>query len=127
MVGVDIVNVDRVAKLNKKEAFIEKVLTNQEREYLRKKSTKVNNQYSEHDYSLAGFWAAKEAVLKALGVGLSGGAGFKDITIKHTQLGDPYIEFSPKLSKVLKSKNKTSVQISISHDGEYSTSVAVLN
>jgi len=34
---------------------------------------------------------------------------------------------SSKLSEVLKSKNKTSVEVSISHDGEYSTSIAVLN
>lgn len=114
MVGVDIVNVDRVAKLNKKEAFIEKVLTNQEREYLHKKSTKINNQYSEHDYSLAGFWAAKEAVLKALELGLI--EDLQNIEILHKPNGAPYVNLDKDFCKKHNISTKTSIHISISHD-----------
>jgi len=128
MVGIDVVKVSRIVEMNNQASFMKTILNDYEIDYVNSKSKSVNRfEIDGKSYTLAGLFSAKEAVLKALGVGLSAGAGFKDITIRHTKSGAPYVELSSKLSEVLKSKNKTSVEVSISHDGEYSTSIAVLN
>ena len=114
MVGVDIVEIKRVANANIKNAFINKVLTNLEQEYLQTKSTVVNNMFSEYDCTLAGFWAAKEAVLKALEIGLV--TNLKHIEILHKPNGAPYVNLHKSFCNKYNISNNTNISISISHD-----------
>lgn len=115
MVGVDIVEIDRIVNVKNKEALINKMLTQNEKNYLQTKSQKVNNQFSEYDCSLAGFWAAKEAVLKALEIGIV--ADLKQVEILHKENGAPFVKLHEKFCKKHNILNSASISISISHDG----------
>ena len=124
MVGIDIVLVSRVReKLNKK-SFYNKILTEVEQGYIQ---TNKKANIDVEARSVSGFFAAKEAILKAFGVGITNGYGFLDITIDHDKFGSPVVVLSEKLNMLLKLKGKTSVNVSISHDGDYATAIAILN
>lgn len=79
--GMNIVEVKRVKKATRKKSFMERVFTNNEREYFEK------NQYDLQ--TIAGTFAAKEATAKALTVGFNT-MRWKDIEILHDESGNPY-------------------------------------
>ena len=114
MVGVDIVEVERVVKANKNGAIEKKILTKQEKEYLSTKSTTVVNKFSERDYSLAGFWAAKEAVLKALELGII--VDLKQVEIYHKPNGAPYVKLAEDVCVRHNIDKNIKIELSISHD-----------
>ena len=124
MVGIDIVLVSRVKdKINMK-GFYNKILTESEQNYIQNhKKTSLDIEAR----SVSGFFAAKEAILKAFGVGITNGYGFLDINIDHVKCGAPVVKLSEKLNMLLKLKGKTNVSVSISHDGDYATAIAILN
>ena len=124
MIGIDLVLVSRIQNLIENDRFCEKILNEVELSYINE-NKKANKTVQAQ--SIAGFFAAKEAILKAFGVGITNGFGFKDITIDHDAYGAPIVLLSEKLKIALKEKAKKSVNVSISHDGEYATAIAVLN
>jgi len=112
-VGVDLVKISRVEGFVKKfgDRALEKFLSSDEIALVKNSST------------IAGFWAAKEAVSKALGVGIGKRCSFFDIKIKKEESGKPYILLSKKLVEEFEIK---STSLSISHDGEYAVAVCSL-
>src|SRR3972149_5241326 len=79
--GIDIASIERVKKSVNDDAFLDRLLTDSEREYIFSKR---------HPYKhLAGRFAAKEAVMKALGTGWSKGIGWKDIEVANAPDGRP--------------------------------------
>ena len=117
--GVDIAKISRFEKDAESQLFLNKFFTKSEIEYIQKKIKKTE--------TLAGMFCAKEAVLKAFGVGLSGGIALKDISILHGDLGNPYIEITPKINYYLMQKNAQSISVSVSHDGDYAIGFCVIN
>lgn len=105
--GIDIVLINRFANIN--DAFLNKYFTNLEREY-------INN----HINTLAGIFAAKEAIIKAIGMGI-GNISLKNIEINHDELGKPFVRLYNELNQY----NSTDFAISISHDGEYAIAIAI--
>ena len=73
--------------------------------------------------SLAGFWAAKEAISKALGCGIGGRLGFHDICIAKDPRGAPYFTLT---DDALLIHPITHSSLSISHDGGFAIAVAVI-
>jgi len=71
----------------------------------------------------AGFWAAKEALSKALGVGIGAECSFKDIAISKTQKGAPKLKLSQKLIDSFEIKDAS---LSITHDGDYAIAVVAV-
>ena len=71
----------------------------------------------------AGFWAVKEAVSKALGVGIGGECSFHDIMISKTSKGAPQIQLS---KKIIQKFYIEDTSVSITHDGEYAIAVATV-
>lgn len=124
MVGIDLVLVSRLNDKVGNIAFYNKILNKIEIEYLK---TKRSANQDVEAKSLAGFFAAKEAILKAFGVGITNGYGFKDITIDHDKFGAPIVILSDKLSVLMQNTPKTKINISISHDGDYATAIAILS
>lgn len=122
MVGIDIVKVERVLNLIDGTVSLNKILNEEELKYLSGKS-EVKNQFgiSAKQYCLAGLYAAKEAVLKALKLGISG--GMKEVVITHGENGAPEVVISNMLKRCLAKYSKNDIQISISHDGEYAIAV----
>lgn len=115
-VGVDIVQVDRIQKNIEKQKFIDKVYTDKEKEYLTKR--KFNHQ------TAAGLFAAKEAVSKALGTGISG-FSITDIEIVKDEFDKPEILLYNNALKISKDKGIDKINISISHEKEYAIAFAV--
>jgi len=113
MIGIDIVKISRIEKFSKRfgEKALKKFLL--EDEILLVKNHKT----------ASGFWAAKEACSKALGVGIGAECSFFDIKIYKTDKGAPKISLS---KKIIDRFNITDISLSITHDGEYAIAVVAI-
>lgn len=108
-IGTDIVEVARITRAiaNGEMTFYERVYTAQER-------ARINP--ANPDYERAsGIWAAKEAVVKAVGCGFRDGVRFQDIEIMNDAAGSPYFIFSGRLQEILAEQGFANVSLSISH------------
>jgi len=74
--------------------------------------------------SLAGYWAAKEAISKALGCGIGVKLAFHDILLKKDNLGAPSFILSDKAQDTHKIKKSS---LSISHDGGFAIAVVAIS
>jgi holo-[acyl-carrier protein] synthase len=74
---------------------------------------------------LAGRFAAKEAVLKALGVGISGVA-LTDVEVLASDTGEPGVTLRESALRVAEARGLTQYQVSISHDGGFAIAFALL-
>ena len=74
--------------------------------------------------SIAGFWAAKEAIAKALGCGISTELTFHDIILVKNSKGAPSFILSKRAQKIHQIKDSS---LSISHDGGFAIAVVVIN
>jgi holo-[acyl-carrier-protein] synthase len=116
--GVDIVKNERIKKIldKNRSSFYRRIFTSDEVEYLDIK----NNDFK----SVAGLFAAKEAISKIFGTGI-GELSWKDIEILHTDKGKPYIYLNKKLEKKLNELNINAIELSISHEEEYTIAFAI--
>jgi holo-[acyl-carrier protein] synthase len=86
-VGCDLVEIDRIkTALTDNPLFLDKILTENEKQYCLR--------YKSPESHIAARFAAKEAVSKALGVGIGKDIGFKDIEVSLDSRGKPYISLS---------------------------------
>jgi len=119
LVGIDVLDVVRMEKFVQNEHFLEKYFTEYEIEYVNK-----NNRMTQ---SLAGIYSAKEAFLKALGIGIGGGIKLNEIEINHHESGKPFVKIvSPKAQILLSTMNVKDIDISISHTDEYCTAICII-
>ncbi|MBA7608999.1 Holo-[acyl-carrier-protein] synthase [subsurface metagenome] len=118
--GIDLVKIERIEKIIKRwgDNFIFRIFTPLEREYCEKKK---GNKYQ----SYAGRFAAKEALLKSLGLGLRG-VNWKEIEIENNELGQPIIETSGKLKNIASVKGVSKYFITISHTKDYAIAQVIL-
>ena len=105
-VGTDIIEIERFEKtLQRSPKITEKLFSPKENSYCQSKGkNKVLH--------LAGRFAAKEAIVKALGEGFGRTISFLDLEILNNKKGQPIVFFSEKLKKKFP---KIKVLISISH------------
>lgn len=99
-VGTDIVKISRIEKSIKSDSFLQRVFTEQEREYCKRTE------------SYAGIFAAKEAYFKAVGTGIT--QSLTGVEILHDDKGKPYIN------------GVSDCDVSISHDGEYAIATVIV-
>jgi holo-[acyl-carrier protein] synthase len=100
LIGIDLVIADRINRIHHK--FGNKFLSPNEQKIAKSANT------------IAGFWAAKEALSKALGCGIGGEFGFLDVEIQKTKKGAPYMNITPHIINNFSIKESS---LSISHDG----------
>lgn len=74
--------------------------------------------------SLAGRFAAKEAILKCIGTGLRG-LSWRDLEILPDELGAPQVLFSQAAEKIINEKGIRKISVSISHSRNYAVAVAI--
>lgn len=117
-VGMDVIEVDRVARLMQRrgESFLSRVFTPAERELLG--TGKIAEQRA------AGQFAAKEAVLKALGTGLRAGR-WRDIVVGRDRLGRPVVTVAGALAEAAARRGVAEIHVSITHTRTYAAAVAV--
>ena len=107
-IGIDHVDIDKFSSVleKRKERFINKVFTAKEAELARKKNFLM---------TLAGRYASKEAVFKALCPDKDSGISWKDIEILNEDSGKPYVILYGKALETFNAKKISRIFISISH------------
>ena len=121
-IGTDIVSIKRIKSSLKKKNFIKRIFD--EKEILKcKKLTKYHNCFAKR-------FAAKEAFSKALGMGISNGINFNEITVLNNKSGKPYInlkgETKKKIIKIFKQK-KTKISLSLSDERDYAVAFVTIS
>lgn len=114
--GNDIIAINRIKSGIDRygQRFLDKIYTHREQEYCLR-----NRESARH---FAGRFAAKEAVVKALGVGFRNGLGWHDIEIVNDEMGKPIAIPSQKLNDLY---DNPQFMISISHCKELASAVAI--
>ena len=116
-IGVDIVEIDRIKEaLTKNERFLNKLFTKNEIEYFNSKNFKVE--------TIAGNFAAKEAISKAIGTGIRN-FKFSDMEILRNDLGKPVVKTYNNLKQICIDFNVLDIKVSISHSNKYAVANAI--
>ena len=105
--GVDIVEIERMRRiLARTPSFARKVFSEAERAYC---DAKANP-----EVHYATRFAAKEAVVKALGTGFSEGIGVRDIEVRRTTKGRPYVVLTGRAREVARDQGVREMSLSLS-------------
>lgn len=117
-IGVDLCEVARIEKIINQSGvrFLEKVFTENERKYCGEKHNRAE--------CFAARFAAKEAMLKALGTGLRAGIKWKDIEVINDELGKPSFRFYNRCAENTAGCN---VLLSISHTAHTAAAFVVID
>ena len=112
--GIDIVRIARIAQTLEKfgDRFSRRVLTPAEAVYVRNRPQ-----------TLAGRWAAKEAVSKVLGLGVRG-IGWRDIEVERLPTGAPAIRLHGRAARRAEQLEMGRIAVSISHEADYAVAIA---
>jgi holo-[acyl-carrier protein] synthase len=113
-IGTDITVVSRI------EHSLEKFGT----KFLNRLLNEEEQNLSQKPESIAGYWAAKEAIAKALGCGISTELSFHDITLYKDHKNAPHFKLSEEAQKIHQ-VNKSS--LSIAHDGGFAIAVVIID
>jgi holo-[acyl-carrier protein] synthase len=125
-IGTDIVDIERIASIlrgSTSEKFLQRLLTLAERELASARAQQHEARVLEF---VAGRFAAKEAVAKALGCGIGDPLTFQHIEILHDSLGKPQCTVQEGVLYKLGLSAKVRIHISISHTALVATAFAVL-
>jgi holo-[acyl-carrier protein] synthase len=118
-IGVDLVKIDRIDKAGKNHGgFLERLFTDREREYCSRQKFPAQH--------YAARFAAKEAVLKAIGTGWSAGIKWTDMEVLHGEGGGPIVNLTGRVKDLIDLKGVKQVFLSYSHDGGYAVAHVVL-
>jgi holo-[acyl-carrier protein] synthase len=112
--GIDIIKVDRIRTTLQRfgPRFSRRVLTDAERRYVR-----------DRPETMAGRWAAKEAVSKVLGLGVRG-IGWRDIEIERMPTGQPAVRLHGRAAARAEQLEMGRIAVSITHESEYAVAIA---
>lgn len=115
--GTDIIEIKRIAAAIERhgERFLRALFSENEKNYCQR--------YKDPAPHFAGRFAAKEAILKALGTGVQKDIGWLDIEIIGDTHGKPEVHLSERMRKNFP---KAIFLLSISHCKEYATATAFL-
>ena len=118
-IGNDIVSVIEIKEsIECSNRFLKRVFCLSEQEYCDQRSNKFQ-QY-------AGCFAVKEAIMKALGMGWSGGIQWSDIEVKHYPSGMPKVILYHHAKKHADAMHVKNIYISVSHVEQYASAIAIL-
>ena len=111
-IGLDLCEISRMEPLCGG-PFTQRYFTEEERRYLEGRGRAAAA-------SLAGLWAAKEAVLKALGTGIT--VPLREVEILHGELGAPRVALHGKAAEIA---GDSVFHLSITHEGNMAAAVCV--
>ncbi|ANA40239.1 holo-[acyl-carrier-protein] synthase [Geobacter anodireducens] len=118
--GIDIVDITRFDRLVEEGnvRLFERLFTPHEMEYCAGKARSAQH------YALR--FAAKEAFLKACGLGLREGMTWHDVEVVNDALGKPELKLHGKALKLATDLSLSRTFVSLSHDGAYAVALVVL-
>ena len=117
-IGIDIVEVNRLAKSIAHEHFVERVFTPDEVRYCRSRGKQAAQ-------SFAARFAGKEAILKAFGTGLRGGS-LTELEILPDELGCPQVHLKGYFADFARKKGVKNIWLSLTHTKEYAAAQCVM-
>jgi len=118
-IGTDITECLRIARMIERhgELFINRVYTPDEITYCQSR-----RQATQH---FTGRWAAKEAILKALGTGWRRGISWRDMEIRNEPSGRPVVAVRGGVKELVEQLGITKLLVSISHCRTHATAYAI--
>ncbi|MDR2714102.1 MAG: holo-ACP synthase [Coriobacteriales bacterium] len=115
--GVDIIEIDRMERaIERTPRIVQRIFSDEERAYAQAKAHPATH--------FALFFAAKEAVLKALGTGFSG-MRFTDVEVVHDRHGKPLAVLHGHAQEVADNQGVVEVQLSLSYTHQVGVASAV--
>ncbi|BCA80410.1 holo-ACP synthase [Desulfuromonas sp. AOP6] len=119
-VGTDLARIGRFRRFVQegKAGIIDRIFTVEERRY-----AMAMKDPSPH---LAARFAAKEAFLKALGLGLREGISWQDMSIERDELGKPSMRLNGRAAEIFQARGLSALHLSYSHDGDYALATVIL-
>jgi holo-[acyl-carrier protein] synthase len=119
-IGIDLVKGIRIKEALERwgERFQNKVFTPGEVRYCMQKKNPSPN--------FAARFAAKEAFVKALGIGIRRGVHWKDIEVQRGSLGRPVLKLNGRAVEICQKERIEGLFLSLTHDGDYSGAIVVL-
>ena len=119
-IGIDIIEVSRVREtIARTPRFAERVFTEAERAYCESRGAAAAQHY-------AARFAAKEAALKALQTGWSGGIAWQDVEVAAKESGAPIIFFHGRALELYEATGANAAHISISHTTQHAIAEVIL-
>lgn len=115
-IGIDIIEIERIGKACCNPRFLNRVFTEKERKYFEMRGNNPR--------TMAGIFAAKEAVMKAMGTGIK--VGWQNIEVFHGPDGEPHIKLYDRAACRLSSMGGKKVWVSISHVRELAVAQAII-
>lgn len=117
-IGVDMLEIDRMERvLARRPNFARRVFTDEERAYCERCARPA-----EH---YAARFAAREAVVKALGTGFADGVGYRDVSVGRDESGRPRALLSGRAAEVAREKGIREIALSISHTHDVAVANAI--
>lgn len=117
-IGVDIVEIARMeAALERTSSFAQRMFTEEERAYCEGTARPAIH--------YAARFAAREAVLKALGTGFARGVGRKDVSVSRDQQGRPIAVLTGRALEIAREQGVVEVALSLSHTNELAVANAM--
>ena len=118
-VGIDLIELDRFKAAMKRQGapFLEKLFTPAERRYCEDKWNRIAH--------YAARFAAKEAVLKALGTGWSGGIRWTDVEVLRDGGGSVSVRLAGQAKKEASRRKIRRIHLNLTHAEKYAAAVAV--
>lgn len=113
-IGLDLCGIQRMTELLKDGRFLQKYFNEEERAYIMNKGATAAQ-------TAAGIYAAKEALVKALGIGIT--VPLREIGIAHTALGQPFYRLTDKAAEA--AAPGSAFRLSVTHEGDAAAAVCV--
>ena len=117
-VGCDVIEIARMRKAIERDAFVQRVFAKEEIAYCMSRGAQAAA-------SFAARFAAKEAVLKALGTGLRGGE-LQEIVITNDALGKPSVQLLGYHAELAAQLGVNNIAISMSHSRETAMAYVIM-
>ena len=119
-IGVDLVQIPRMRRIVERwqHRFLRRVFTDAEIAYCQKRRDPIPH--------LAARFAAKEATLKALGIGLRFGVSWREMEVQRERGGAPRLVLSGRSRAIGEAMGARRMLLSLTHDGDYALAEAVL-
>lgn len=121
-VGADLVEISRVRHALEQSSggrFLERILTPKERELAERRKGRLA------EYT-AGRFAAKEAIVKAIGCGIGKQIGFQDVEVLPDELGKPHCSVSRAALERAGLDGEIRIHISITHTEKMASAYAIV-
>lgn len=118
-IGTDIIEIARLEKqLEKSDKLAKRILTEYEMEIFTEHATPARY--------LAKRFAAKEAAVKAIGIGIGNGISWQQVEVQNLDSGQPVLKFNGYFAEMCRKMGVNSSHISISDERHYAMATVIL-